>query len=121
MRKSVTELTSEFEVGEIPTKGEEWGCLMVHHIPGCAVPGRLVRWTRAVPESFGCDSCAWDDNRLYGHVPEVTSREGRRLSLVQCHLRGATYEQNEDGSVDRRLTQEEADLLFPGCRQPPSN
>lgn len=72
-------------------------------------------------DPFGCDYCAWDGNRLYGHVPEVASREGRLFILVQCHVCGAIYEQNEDGSVDRRLSTEEADLLYPAWRRRASN
>jgi hypothetical protein len=32
MRKSVTELMTELEVGDIHTKGEEWGGLLVRHV-----------------------------------------------------------------------------------------
>lgn len=32
MRKSVTEMATELEVGDIHTKGEEWGGLLVRHI-----------------------------------------------------------------------------------------
>jgi len=74
-----------------------------------------------VLEPFGCDYCAWDDNRLYGHVPEVASRSERLLILIQCDRCGALYEENEDGTVDWRLTPEEADLLYPGWRPMDSN
>lgn len=72
-------------------------------------------------EPFGCDYCAWDDNRLYGHVPEVASREGRQLTLHRCPRCGTLYEQNESGSIDDRISPDEADRFYPGWDRPDSN
>ena len=64
---------------------------------------------------FGCSYCADEQNRWYGHVPQIGSSEERGLILLRCPRCGALYE-NTAGGYDRtrRLTTDEAALLYPG-------
>jgi hypothetical protein len=63
---------------------------------------------------FGCDYCRDGQNFHYGHVTQIGSDETRRMLLLRCPDCGALYENTPRG-VDRirRLTQREADSLFP--------
>jgi hypothetical protein len=74
-------------------------------------------WGRLLPRDaieYGCDYCADDDNRLYGHVQQVASDEDRGFILLQCPRCDALYE-NTPGGFDetRRLTMLEARRAFP--------
>lgn len=63
---------------------------------------------------FGCEYCADDQNRFYGHVTQVGSDESRRMILLLCPRCGALYENSPQGEDQtRRLTEEEARTLFP--------
>ena len=63
---------------------------------------------------FGCDFCADDQNRFYGHLPQRGSDEARQMILLRCP-RCATYYENSVQGEDktRRLTRQEADSLYP--------
>lgn len=63
---------------------------------------------------YGCDYCADDANRFYGHVTQVATDEDRGLILLRCPRCGALYE-NTAGGFDetRRLTVLEAQQAFP--------
>jgi hypothetical protein len=63
---------------------------------------------------YGCDYCADDDNRSFGHVQQVASDEDRGFILLQCPRCDALYE-NTPGGFDetRRLTMLEARRAFP--------
>jgi hypothetical protein len=63
---------------------------------------------------FGCDFCADQANRNYGHVTQI-GRSYRRLTLLLCCPRcGALYENTPRGpDRTRRIDQAEAMRLFP--------
>ena len=65
---------------------------------------------------FGCDYCADDLNRWFGHLEQLGSDEGRQVILLRCPRCGALYEDAPTG-VDRTrcLLPEEAPRLFPGA------
>ena len=68
---------------------------------------------------FGCDYCRDDQNRFYGHVTQIGSDEGRRMLLLRCPRCGALYENSARGpDLTRRLTETEAERLFPGFKPP---
>jgi hypothetical protein len=63
---------------------------------------------------FGCDYCADDQNRLYGHVIQVASNDARRMILLRCPRCSALYENSPRGpDRARRLIEDEASVLFP--------
>lgn len=64
---------------------------------------------------FGCAYCADETNFHYGHVAQVGSDEARRMILLRCPRCRTLYE-NTPGGEDtiRRLTEHEAEALFPG-------
>jgi hypothetical protein len=63
---------------------------------------------------FGCDYCQDDQNRLYGHVPQIASDEQRRMLLLRCPRCGSLYENSARGpDRTRRLSEAEAERLFP--------
>jgi hypothetical protein len=64
--------------------------------------------TRDPTADFGCDYCADEQNRLYGHVAQVASSEDFGV-LLRCPRCGTLYEDPMTGSDEmRRLTAEEA-------------
>ncbi|MGZ4431254.1 MAG: hypothetical protein ACXVYV_06355 [Gaiellales bacterium] len=64
---------------------------------------------------FGCDYCGDEQSFHYGHVTQIGSDEGRMMILLRCPECGALYENTPTGSDRiRRLTEQEADDLFPG-------
>jgi hypothetical protein len=67
---------------------------------------------------FGCEYCADDGNRLYGHVMQIASSWERGMILIRCPRCGALYE-NTAGGFDRmrRLTPDEAAGLYPESSQ----
>jgi hypothetical protein len=66
---------------------------------------------------FGCDYCRDDQNRFYGHVTQIESDERRCMLLLQCPRCGALYENSVRGpDLTRRLTEADAEELFPGFR-----
>ena len=66
---------------------------------------------------FGCDYCADDQNRWYGHVTQIGASDDRNGILIRCPRCGALYENTPDGEdMTRRLTASEATELFPGAR-----
>ncbi|MGO9341086.1 MAG: hypothetical protein ACLQQB_10155 [Solirubrobacteraceae bacterium] len=68
----------------------------------------------AADVDFGCDYCANDQNRWYGHVTQIASDEQRRMILIRCPRCGTLYENTPDGEdKTRRLTAGEAQGLFP--------
>jgi hypothetical protein len=71
---------------------------------------------RRTDGDFGCEYCADDQNRLFGHLTQVGSSEDRGMILLRCPRCGAYYE-NTAGGYDqtRRLTPTEAQLLYPGA------
>ena len=59
--------------------------------------------------SFGCEYCKWDDNRLYGHLTQIGSNELHGLILLRCPRCGAFYSIAPVGDDEtRRLSQEQA-------------
>lgn len=63
---------------------------------------------------FGCDYCRDAHNFHYGHVTQIGSDEKRRMLLLRCPDCGALYENTPTGADRiRRLTELEADSLFP--------
>lgn len=67
---------------------------------------------------FGCGYCADDQNRLFGHVPQIGSDPTRRMILIRCPRCGALYENTPSGpDATRRLSSEEADDLYPPERR----
>jgi len=73
---------------------------------------RRLLGTRSV--DYGCEYCADDANRLFGHVMQVATDHDRGLILLRCPRCGALYE-NTAGGFDetRRLTESEARRGFP--------
>jgi hypothetical protein len=73
---------------------------------------RRLLGTRSV--DYGCEYCADDANRSYGHVPQVATDCDRGFILLRCPRCGALYE-NTAGGFDetRRLTESEARRSFP--------
>jgi len=73
---------------------------------------RRILGTRSV--DYGCEYCADDDNRFFGHVTQVATDEERGFILLRCPRCGALYE-NTAGGFDetRRLTESEARRVFP--------
>ena len=64
---------------------------------------------------FGCDYCADDQNRWYGHVTQLAASKDRYMILIRCPRCGTLYENTPDGEDEtRRLTKEEAARLYPG-------
>jgi hypothetical protein len=79
---------------------------------GCARFGQY-----ACVVDFGCDFCRDDQNRFYGHVPQIASSEDRQTILLRCPRCGALYENTPRGPDEtRRLTPDEARHLFPGAQ-----
>jgi hypothetical protein len=71
---------------------------------------------RRLRVEFGCDYCADDQSRFYGHITQISSNEERRTILLRCPRCGALYENTPAGTDRmRRLTPEEARELFPGA------
>jgi len=69
------------------------------------------------PVDYGCDYCRDDQNRLYGHITQIASDNDRRMILLRCPRCGALYENSARGpDRTRRLTESDADQLFPGWR-----
>jgi hypothetical protein len=65
---------------------------------------------------FGCEYCADDQNRLFGHVTQIGSDEERQMILLRCPRCAALYENAPEGEDrTRRLQPEEAERLFPGA------
>jgi hypothetical protein len=62
---------------------------------------------------FGCDYCADYQNRNYGHVTQIASDEQRKMLLLRCPRCGVLYETPSDEDLPRRLTEDEAEELFP--------
>jgi hypothetical protein len=62
---------------------------------------------------FGCDFCADEQNRLYGHVPQIASDDDGRVILLHCPLCGAYYEDALWGlDKTRRLSSAEAQKRY---------
>jgi hypothetical protein len=69
---------------------------------------------------FGCDYCADDQNRFFGHVTQIADSEERKMILIRCPRCGTLYENTPAGEDrTRRLTAEEAQALFPDFRPEP--
>jgi hypothetical protein len=67
--------------------------------------------------SFGCDYCADWDNRMFGHVTQVSWSETRGRILIRCPRCGALYENAPEGEDEtRRITEDEAISLYPDFR-----
>jgi hypothetical protein len=63
--------------------------------------------------SFGCEYCANNENRWYGHVTQIASDESRAMILLRCPRCGALYENSAGGpDATRRLTEDQARELF---------
>jgi hypothetical protein len=68
--------------------------------------------------NFGCDYCEEDQNRWYGHVKQIASAEDRKMILLRCPRCGTLYENTPEGEDrTRRLTEDEAESLFPAFRR----
>ena len=67
---------------------------------------------------FGCDYCADNQNRWFGHVEQIAADEERRMILIRCPRCRALYQNTPAGNDEtRRLTEDEAQALFPGFRR----
>lgn len=67
---------------------------------------------------FGCDYCADDQNRWFGHVEQIADDEERRMILIRCPRCGTLYENTPAGDDrTRRLTEDEAKALSPNYRR----
>jgi hypothetical protein len=67
---------------------------------------------------FGCEYCADDHNRWFGHVEQVAAADDRQMILIRCPRCGALYENTPAGDDQtRRLTADEAEALFPDFRR----
>jgi uncharacterized Zn finger protein len=67
------------------------------------------------PVEFGCDYCADDQNRWYGHVTQLAASPERTMILIRCPRCGTLYENTPDGEDEtRRLTEDQAASLYPG-------
>jgi hypothetical protein len=65
---------------------------------------------------FGCDYCADDQNRWFGHLAQLGSDEDRQVILLRCPRCGSLYENAPKGDDrTRRLLPEEAARLYPGA------
>lgn len=63
---------------------------------------------------FGCDYCADDQNRWYGHLEQIGSSEERRMILLRCPKCETLYENTPKGDdTTRRLSETEAAELYP--------
>lgn len=64
--------------------------------------------------NFGCEFCADDQNRLYGHIDQLASDEARQMILLRCPRCGAFYENTPSGPDNtHRLQPDEASRLYP--------
>lgn len=61
-------------------------------------------------EAFGCDHCADDQNRQYGHVEQVATHPTESAVLLRCPRCGALYSDSWRETV--RLTVEQARREF---------
>ena len=67
---------------------------------------------------FGCEYCADDQNRFFGHVTQIASSEERQMLLLRCPRCGAFYENTARGADrTRRLSESEAEDLFSDFRR----
>jgi hypothetical protein len=62
---------------------------------------------------YGCEYCADDQNRLYGHVTQVGTHAELSLLLLQCPRCGALYEMDGVGAKTVRLMPSEAKQRYP--------
>jgi len=70
------------------------------------------------PVDFGCDYCRDDQNRFFGHVTQIGNDAARGMILLRCPRCGALYENGPKGAdITRRLTEAEANHLFPDALQ----
>jgi hypothetical protein len=77
--------------------------------PGDAQPGPV-----SPPVEFGCDYCADDQNRWYGHVKQLAASPDREMILSRCPRAETLYENTPDGEdMTRRLTEADAASLYP--------
>jgi hypothetical protein len=69
---------------------------------------------RGQPE-FGCDYCADEQNRTYGHVTQIGHSDETGSLLLRCPRCSTLYEVTEGvGSRTTRLSVEDAKRRFPG-------
>jgi hypothetical protein len=62
---------------------------------------------------YGCEYCADDQNRWYGHVTQVGTHAELSLLLLRCPRCRALYEMDGVGAKTVRLTQSEAKQRYP--------
>ena len=73
---------------------------------------RRSQVTRPTVE-FGCEFCADDHNRWFGHVPQIGDDPERGMVLLRCPRCGAVYENTMVGSDrTRRLSLQQARQLY---------
>jgi hypothetical protein len=72
------------------------------------------RSTISAGHAYGCDYCADQQNRLFGHVTQLASSDERMTLLLGCPRCHALYEISTMEDDARRLTTDEARELFPG-------
>jgi hypothetical protein len=68
----------------------------------------------AVDDEFGCDDCADDQNRFFGHVEQIASSEVTGSLLLRCPRCASLYEMPGGTTKTTRLTADEARERFPG-------
>jgi len=60
--------------------------------------------------SFGCEYCASEENRLFGHVPQIGSNALQHLIVMRCPKCGAFYSNTPDGDDQTQRLKETAAL-----------
>jgi hypothetical protein len=68
-----------------------------------------------VNDEFGCDYCADDQNRFFGHVEQIASSEVTGSLLLRCPRCASLYEMPGGATTATRLTPDEACERFPGA------
>jgi hypothetical protein len=64
---------------------------------------------------FGCEYCADEQNRFYGHVTQLGHSDETGSLLLRCRRCSTLYEVTEGvGSKTIRLSTDEAKRRFPG-------
>jgi uncharacterized C2H2 Zn-finger protein len=64
-------------------------------------------------EDYGCEYCADDQNRWYGHVRQIGTHADDSLRLLQCPRCHALYEMDGQGARTVRLAVAEARQRYP--------
>ena len=63
----------------------------------------------------GCDYCAVEEYRQYGHAEQIATHPTESTLLLRCPKCGSLYEMHSWRGSTRRLTPAEAAERFPGA------